>query len=100
MSNIYLSGPMDGMPKHNFPAFHAEAVRLRALGHWVVNPVEINPDQNRSREECLRNDLFWMMRCDTLALLDGWERSRGALFEMHVAQETGIGIVMAKDIRK
>lgn len=30
MKRIYISGPMSGMPEHNFPAFNAEAARLRA----------------------------------------------------------------------
>ena len=32
MKRIYLSGPMSSLPELNFPAFHAEAARLRALG--------------------------------------------------------------------
>ena len=37
---IYVSGPMSGLPDLNFPAFHAAAAELRALGHTVVNPAE------------------------------------------------------------
>ena len=40
MKRIYLSGPMSGLPELNFPAFHAEAARLRALGFEVVNPAD------------------------------------------------------------
>lgn len=38
MKRLYLSGPMTGKPALNFPAFHAEAARLLALGYEVVNP--------------------------------------------------------------
>jgi hypothetical protein len=41
MKKIYLSGPMTGLPDLNFPAFHAEAARLRALGYDVINPAEL-----------------------------------------------------------
>ena len=41
---LYLAGPMTGIKDLNFPAFHAEASRLRALGHIVVNPAAVNPD--------------------------------------------------------
>ncbi|MBF3131496.1 DUF4406 domain-containing protein, partial [Pseudomonas aeruginosa] len=40
IQRIYLAGPMTGLPEHNFPAFHAEAARLRSLGYQVENPAE------------------------------------------------------------
>ena len=43
---IYCAGPMTGLPELNFPAFHAEAARLRAFGYEVINPAEINPDKH------------------------------------------------------
>lgn len=72
MKRIYISGPMTGMPNMNFPAFNAEAERLRTLGFDVVNPVEINPDPDASWQDCMRRDLAALLTCDTLALLDGW----------------------------
>jgi recombination protein RecT len=36
MKRIYISGPMTGLPELNFPAFNAEAARLRALGFEAV----------------------------------------------------------------
>ncbi len=41
MTKLYLSGPMSGIKDNNFPVFHAEAARLRALGYTVVSPAEI-----------------------------------------------------------
>lgn len=41
---IYLAGPMTGIKDLNFPRFHGEAARLRALGHQVINPAELNAD--------------------------------------------------------
>lgn len=98
MTQIYLSGPMTGMPELNFPAFHAEARRLTALGYNVVNPAELNPDPNTDWQTCMRNDLAALLTCDALALLDGWQRSTGAHLEMHVAHRLGMEIVIARDI--
>lgn len=98
MNRIYLSGPMTGMPQHNFPAFNAEAARLRALGYDVVNPVDINPDPGTPWHDCLRNDLKELLTCDTLALLDGWMISQGAHLELHVAHRVGMRIVEASRI--
>ena len=35
---IYIAGPMSGLPEMNYPAFFAEATRLRGLGYEVINP--------------------------------------------------------------
>lgn len=98
MNRIYISGPMTGMPEHNFPAFNAEAARLRALGYDVVNPVDINPDPGVTWHQCLRNDLRALLTCDTLALLDGWMISQGAHLELNVAHRVGMRIVEARTI--
>lgn len=99
MKRIYISGPMTGLPGKNFPAFNAEADRLRKLGFDVVNPVDVNPDEaTMSWTECLRNDLAALLTCDTLALLDGWQQSAGAHLEMHVAHRVGMEIVIAREV--
>ncbi|VEH23197.1 DUF4406 domain-containing protein [Bordetella hinzii] len=98
MRKIYISGPMTGLPKLNFPAFNAEAMRLRELGYDVINPAEINPDPSAPWQDCLRADLRAMLDCDTLALLPGWAKSQGAHLEVHVAHRVGIDIVEAAAI--
>ena len=98
MKRIYLSGPMTGLPELNFPAFNAEAARLRALGFEVVNPADLNPDPDTGWHECMRNDLKALLDCDALALLDGWQRSTGAHLEIHVAHRVGMEIVIAKEV--
>jgi hypothetical protein len=100
MKRIYLSGPMTGMPDHNFPAFNAETARLRAIGFDVVNPVEVNPDPGTTWHECLRRDLAALLTCDAVALLPGWQRSQGAHLEIHVAHRVGMDIVVAAELRR
>lgn len=39
---IYCSGPITGVPDHNRAAFDAAAKRLRAQGHFVINPHRIS----------------------------------------------------------
>ena len=51
---VYIAGPMSGIENSNFPAFHAAAAELRALGHEVVNPAELNPDPDSPWAECMR----------------------------------------------
>jgi hypothetical protein len=89
---------MSGVPEHNFPAFNAEAARLRALGYEVVNPAEVNPDVALSWHECLRQDIKLLCDCDTLALLPGWEHSQGAHLELHIAHRLGMTITATERI--
>jgi hypothetical protein len=89
MSTIYLSGPMSGYPDHNFKTFNAVTKWLRAMGHNVINPVELNPDVGVAWAECLKTDIIALMGCDVVATLPGWELSRGAVLEVHIAQALG-----------
>lgn len=77
MKRIYLSGPMTGLPGLNFAAFHAMTTNLRAGGHTVTNPAEINPDGG-TWNDCMRRDIAALMGCDTVATLPGWQESNGA----------------------
>lgn len=94
---IYLSGPITGIPDRNLPAFNAEAKRFRDLGHFVVNPIEINkPGQPWTA--CLRADIKRLCDCTHLALLPGWQHSKGAQLELHIAHRLDIIIELAEDI--
>lgn len=97
MVRLYLSGPMTGLPDFNYPAFNAEAARLRALGYHVENPAE-NPPQE-SWEAYMEVCIPQLLTCDTIALLPGWSESRGALWERYVASQEGITITAAARIR-
>jgi hypothetical protein len=98
MKRIYIAGPMTGYSDFNFPAFHAEAARLRALGYEVVNPAEINADTTAAWADCLKADIAQLVTCDGIALLPGWERSRGASLEHHIAKTLGMRIHVAAEI--
>lgn len=91
MKRIYLSGPMSGIADNNFPAFHEWAARLRAQGYDVVSPAEI--EEAGSWEMCLRADLRELCTCDAIALMPGWENSKGANLELHVAHRLGMQVL-------
>lgn len=93
MKRVYLSGPISGMPEHNFPAFHAEAAKLRAAGYEVINPAELNPDPSMTWEDCMRVDIRELCTCDAIALMPGWERSKGANLELHIAHRLGLEVM-------
>lgn len=97
MKRVYVSGPMTGLPNLNFPAFYAEADRLRALGYEVVNPAEINEGVT-DWHACLRNDLRELLTCDAIVLLPNWHGSKGAHLEVHVAHRVGIAVIDADKV--
>lgn len=90
---IYIAGPMTGVPDLNFPAFNAEAQFLRSIGFDVVNPAEVNPDHTMPWVECMRRDIAELMKCDAIRLLPGWENSKGATLEHHIAERLGMAVM-------
>lgn len=94
---VYLSGPMGGLPDHNFPAFARAAARLRDMNYEVVSPHEIKHKDNGvpgsiAWGDYLRQDLIEMLTCDGIIIMPGWERSRGATLELHVATQVGMSV--------
>ncbi len=94
MSTIYISGPMTGLPEFNYPAFHDAARRWRDAGWIVLSPAELDVQEAEelSWSEYLRRDLRLLLDCDAIAMLPGWERSKGASLERHVAAALGLVI--------
>ena len=99
---LYLAGPMSGYKDHNYPAFHAAAARLRAAGHQVINPAELNPENEGMQgitpkpiwRNSMKRDLPQLLTCDAVAVLPDWEKSRGARLEVFVAATLGMTIFL------
>jgi hypothetical protein len=92
---IYIAGPMTGLKNLNFDAFHVCAKELREQGNDVINPAEINPDHTMTWEACMRKDIAELVTCDAIHLLAGWENSKGATLEHHVASRLGMEVMGA-----
>ena len=89
---VYISGPMTGYPDFNYPAFVEAATYWRSRGYVVVSPAEINPDTGGEWADYLRSDLRALLECDVIAMLRGWEGSRGANLELYVARALGLEV--------
>lgn len=87
---LYVAGPMTGLPDFNYPAFHAAAASLRALGYRVENPAENRLVDGSAWEAYMRSGITQLMRCDAIVLLPGWEKSRGATIEHTLAGQLGM----------
>ncbi len=94
--SYYLSGPMTGLPDFNYPYFNTVAAALRLKGFSIVNPAELN-DSTVPFEQCLRADIKALCDCDGIILLAGWENSKGANLELHLAHRLGIKVYPSLD---
>lgn len=104
MSIVYISGGMAGYDGLNEVAFRAAAQTILDRGDAPLVPHDIEPHQHPGREcapvygaeaaegghdgGCyLRADLADMLKvADSLYLLPGWSRSRGAQIEVLIAR--------------
>jgi len=111
---IYLAGPMRGIKFFNFPAFNAAAASLRAEGHFVFNPAERDCERHGkdiskgnaagcealaaaehgfSLRDALADDLeFICKHAEAVALLPGWQRSKGVAAERATAFALGLPV--------
>ena len=100
---IYIAGPMREYEDFNFPAFHEAAKTLREGGHEVINPAEMDEALYGTIEEIkvvaqregifqefMKRDLAAVLECEMVALLPGWETSKGGLLEAFVAAYNGL----------
>ena len=92
---IYIAGPMTGIAGMNYPAFYAAEKYLQGAWTYVVNPATLCAE-GTSWGECMRTDLAELVRCDAIFLLPGWQQSKGATLEHHVAERIGLTILYAE----
>lgn len=106
---VYVAGPIAGQVNGNREAFQLRVKQLQNMGHEPINPWDISPDHDETvphigppvdHEEgphgygCyLRSDLEVLITCQGYSLLDGWEFSRGASTEEHVARSIYLTLV-------
>lgn len=103
---IYIAGPMSGRPHFNIPLFDYTAEILRDAGFDAVSPAELDDEETRHAALCspdgkmdkgalngetwgdfLARDVKLVAdKIDAVALLPGWEDSRGAQLEVFVAR--------------
>lgn len=106
---IYVAGPMQGYPNFNFPNFAKATEHLRALGHEVFSPAERDIKEHGddvsksstgnlkdianlgfSLREALADDTAYIcLHATAVALLPGWENSKGAFAEWALAKCLG-----------
>ena len=105
---IYLSGPMTGYEQYNFPAFDYAAAKLRAEPgvEEVFSPADNDRKYGLTGDTkqpfpkgvtvrtLLADDMNYIARHAThVALLPGWEKSKGARAEKALAEAIGLTVI-------
>lgn len=112
---FYVSGPMRGIPDFNFPAFDAARDLGHRLGYIIISPADMdravgiheNTDLAEAKVDVhsfVKRDVAVLLSLDPkkgdgIALLEGWERSTGAMAELFIARWLGLRIVSALTFR-
>lgn len=101
MTRVYISGSItDGglvtdpeEIKRREDMFHEAEAALRAAGHDPINPARVEGRENCSSWlDFMRAALRDLAEADAVAALPGWERSRGARVEVHLAGSLGLPV--------
>jgi nucleoside 2-deoxyribosyltransferase len=93
---LYLAGPMRGIKGNNREAFNEARNTLRDMKHEVFCPSEMTDTLvfqkgNTSLRNVMMLDLDWICRyAEGMVMLPGWNISKGALAEIHLAWAIGI----------
>lgn len=106
-TRIYIAGPISGLPQVSLEEkkarFYRAQTNLLDAGYDALVPLDVpvdncsggcNPDGHIGQDGVpthgwgcfMKHDLRALLWCDELALLPGWEESRGTLLELEIAK--------------
>ena len=94
---IYISGPMTGLPELNYPTFNRAAAIFRQAGMDVRNPADIKLPPDADWTDYMRQAVKMLLECEAIAMLPGWQDSRGAKIEKQLAEDLGMQILQGID---
>jgi hypothetical protein len=99
---LYIAGPMTGIESRNFPAFDQADKFFRQKGYEVINPAILAgsdvPDtgvHSKHYFDMLKRDIRLLVECDAIAMLPGWQNSKGARLEYFIARTFNLIILDA-----
>ena len=103
---IFISGPMRGYPKYNFPKFDFIEEQLKHLGVECVNPARISRkfkeadilNSANAYNEMVKQQQEAEKTCNALLLLDGWQHSKGVMLELKTAMDLDMQILLESDL--
>ena len=95
---VYISGQITGIKDYKQKFDEAEKM-LKRLGYEVINPASHFVEGFSWRDYMIR-DIKWLMDCDLIYRLEGWEQSKGARLENQIAEDLGIKVLEIKELSR
>ena len=99
MKNIYLAGPVSGREREevaqHFYSVESKLMRVAQESNVYIhtlNPIRFCPNLHDWHGE-MRICVGELIHCHGIALLQGWQQSRGATLELKLAQDLHIPVV-------
>lgn len=90
---VYLSGPITGEDDQQTMAkFYRVEMSIKGQGCAVFNPLRNGLARNAPWERHMAVDIKQLEACDTMFMLDGWEKSQGSVLELNM------GLIYGKTI--
>lgn len=87
---VYIAGPMSGLPEFNYPSFRRAAHMWRRAGWDVLDPSEkFDGRTDLPYEIYIKASISDVLCADAIAMLPGWENSKGATLERTIVELLG-----------
>jgi len=105
MISCYIAGPYtadtkEQVDKHIDRAAEAASYYYKRgyavyCPHLQTSYIDRHYNQGEELEynDWMRNDIYWLEKCDVIVFLPGWEKSKGAKIERLIAEAMGKSIL-------
>jgi hypothetical protein len=91
---VYISGPITNNPdyKREFAVYEHQ---IKLMGYYPVNPAA-HFVEGYTWADYIKRDIKWLLDCDYIVKIPGWDKSKGARLESRIAESVGIKELIIK----
>lgn len=96
---VYISGTITGTNDY-MKRFSDKEDELWGLGYSVINPAKVNAflPLSTTYEQYMEMSLLMLSMADTIYMLSGWEKSKGASLEHQYALTMGYQVLYEENV--